>query len=115
MAAEHAAIGVQLVDHDVAQVLEQLRPARMVRQDAGVQHVGIAEHDVRARANRAPRILRRVAVVGVHADGLAADLADRAAQLVQLGHLILRQRLGRKQIERARRGSFRIASRTGRL
>ena len=34
MTAEHAAIGVQLVDHDVAQVLEQLRPARMMRQDA---------------------------------------------------------------------------------
>ena len=68
MAAEHAAIGVQLVDDDVAQVLEQLRPPRMVRQDARVDHVGIAEHDVRARADRPPRILRRVAVVGEHAD-----------------------------------------------
>ena len=68
MAAEDAAIRVQLVDDDVAQVLEQLRPARMVRQDARVQHVGIAEHDVRARANRAARILRRIAVVGEHAD-----------------------------------------------
>ena len=56
MAAEHAAIGVQLVDDDEAQVLEQLRPARMVRQDSRVQHVGIAEHDVRLAANRAPRI-----------------------------------------------------------
>ena len=59
-----------------SQVLEQLRPARMVRQDARVQHVGIAEHDVRAGADGAARILRRVAVVGVHADRLAADLAD---------------------------------------
>ena len=68
VAAEHAAIRVQFVDDDEAEVLEQLRPARMVRQDARVQHVGIAEHDMRARANRAPRVGRRVAVVGVHAD-----------------------------------------------
>ena len=68
MAAEHAAIRVQLVDHDEPQVLEELRPARMVRQDARVQHVGIAEHDVRRAANRPPRVRRRVAVVGEHAD-----------------------------------------------
>ena len=68
VAAEHAAIRVQLVDDDEPQVLEQLRPARMVRQDPRVQHVGIAEHDVRLAANRAPRVRRRVAVVGEHAD-----------------------------------------------
>ena len=78
MAAEHAAIRVQLVDDDVAQVLEQLGPARMVRQDARVQHVGIAQHDVRARADRAPRVLRRVAVVGEHAD-VVARLRPRPA------------------------------------
>ena len=49
VAAEDAAIGVQLVDDDEAQVLEQLRPLRVVRQDPRVQHVGVAEHDVRAR------------------------------------------------------------------
>ena len=48
VAAEHAAVRVQLVDDDVAQVLEELRPPRVVRQDARVHHVRIAEHDVRA-------------------------------------------------------------------
>ena len=81
VAAEHAAIGVQLVDDDVAQVLEQLRPARVVRQDARVQHVGIAEHQVRARPNRPPRVLRRVAVVGEHADLRSArEPCERLAQ-----------------------------------
>ena len=41
MAAEHAAIGVQFVQHDVAQVLKQALPARVVRQDSRVQHVRV--------------------------------------------------------------------------
>ena len=88
---------------DVAQVLEQLRPARMVRQDARVHHVRVAEHEVRARANRPARVLRRVAVVGEHADLLAEPRRDRLAHRLQLGELILRERLGRKQIQRAAR------------
>ena len=68
VAAEHAAIRVQLVDHDELEVLEKLRPARMVRQDPGVQHVGVAQHDVRLAANRAACIRRRVAIVGEHSD-----------------------------------------------
>ena len=104
MAAEHAAIGVQLVDDDVAQVLEQLRPARMVRQDARVHHVGIAEHEMRARADRPAGVLRRIAVVGEDADLIARLAADqRLAHRLQLGELILRERLGRKQIQRAAR------------
>ena len=103
MAAEHAAIRVQLVDHDEAQVLEQLRPARMVRQDPRVQHVGIAEHDVRLAADRAPRVGRRVAVVGEDADLEIAVARHELRQRVQLGELILRQRLGRKEVQRARR------------
>ena len=97
MAAEDAAIGVQLVDDDVAQILEELRPPRMVRQDAGVHHVGIAEHQMRAGANRATSVLRRVAVVGEHADLLARGRVQRLAHRLQLRELILRERLGRKQ------------------
>src|SRR5207237_469098 len=50
MTAEHAAIRVQLVDDHVAQILEELRPARLMRQDTRVHHVRVAEHDVRAPA-----------------------------------------------------------------
>src|ERR1051326_8168692 len=55
MTAEDAAIRVQLVDDDELEVLEELRPPRMVRKDARMHHVGVAEDDVRARANRATR------------------------------------------------------------
>ena len=44
--AEDAAQHVQLVDHDVAQAHEEGGPARVVRQDAVVQHLGVGEHDV---------------------------------------------------------------------
>ena len=116
VAAEHAAIGVQLVDHHEAQVLEQLGPARVVRQDARVQHVGIAQHHVRLAADRAARVRRRVAVVGEHADRSAPESPlHQLGQRVQLRELILRQRLGREQIERARGGSCRIAFSTGAL
>ena len=110
VAAEDASIGVQLVDDHVAEVLEQLRPPRMVRQDARVHHVRIAQHQVRARPDRPPRVLRRVAVVGEHADLLAAKLRGEGfGHRLQLGELILRERLGGKQIQRAAGGSCRIA------
>ena len=51
VAAVDAAVVVQLVDDEVAEVLERLRPVRVVRQDAAVQHVRVGEHDVRALAN----------------------------------------------------------------
>ena len=53
VAAVDAAVVMQLVDHDVAQVLEIARPVGVVRQDAGVQHVGIGEDDVGALADGA--------------------------------------------------------------
>ena len=134
MTAEDAAIRVQLVDDHVAQVLEELRPARVMREDPGVHHVRIGEHDVRLPANGAPRIRRRVAVVGEDADleirivtymrvgphalalggafgaslrrlaRAAGALPDELHQRVQLGELILRQCFRREQIQRARGG-----------
>ena len=103
MTAEDPAVRVQLVDDHVPQVLEQLRPARMVRQDARVHHVGIAEHKMRAPANRPPRILRRVAVVGERADLIATAPGERFAHRLQLGELVLGERFGREEIQRAAR------------
>ncbi len=98
MRAVDAAQAVQLVDHHVAQVLEELHPLRVVRQDALVEHVGVRHHDVRARPDRLARVLRRVSVVGERAD-VGPDLLDHG---VQLGELVLRQRLRREQVESAR-------------
>ena len=97
MAAEDAAIGVQLVDHDVLEVLEEVHPLGVMRQDPRVQHVGIGQHQVRPRAHRAARVLRRVAVVGEH-----PHVGQRPRQLHQLGELILRERLGGEEVEHPR-------------
>ena len=93
---EHAAIGVQLVDDDVAKVLEQRRPLRVVGQDPRVEHVGIGQHQVGPGPDRAAGVLRRVAVVGEH-----AHLGHRLRQRLQLCELVLGQRLGREQVEDA--------------
>ena len=103
VAAEHAAIRVQFVDDDVAEILEELRPARMVRQDARVQHVGVAEHQVRPRADGAARILRRVTVVREHANLFARAAGQVLAERLQLSELVVRERLGGEQVERALR------------
>ena len=71
----------------------------MVRQDAHVQHVRVAQHQMRTFTDRAARILRRVAVVGKRAD--RGVLLQPLGQRQQLGQLVLGQRLGREQIERA--------------
>ena len=98
MAAEHAAIGVQFVQHHVTQVFEQPLPARVVRQDSGVQHVGIRQHNVSALANRLARVGRRIAVVRKYAEAVI----ESRGQVVQLGELILRERLGGEEVQRAR-------------
>ena len=86
---------VQLVHHHVAQVLEELHPLRVVRQDALVEHVGVRDHDVRPRPDRLARVLRRVPVVGERPD-VGPDRLDHP---VQLGQLVLGQRLRREEVE----------------
>jgi hypothetical protein len=51
--AEDTAVGVELVDDDVAQVGEEARPARVVREDARVEHVGVGDEHAAALAGGA--------------------------------------------------------------
>jgi hypothetical protein len=67
MASENTTISVQLIEHDVAQVLKQTNPSRVVRQDPGVEHVKIREDDVTAIPNRGAGIARSIAVIGKNA------------------------------------------------
>ena len=96
--AEHAAVDVRLVDHDDGEVGEEVRPRRVVGQDPDVQHVGVGEHEVRAPADGQALLALGVAVV------------DRGAHLlgqpegVQRAGLVLGERLGRVEVERARLG-----------
>src|SRR5205085_1189452 len=68
VASKYTAIRVQFVDDDELKIFEQLRPFRMVRQDAFVKHVRITQDDVPSRTDGGACVLRRVAVVRVDAD-----------------------------------------------
>ena len=68
MAAEDAAISMQLIDDDVSEILEELGPTRVVRKDPRMNHVGVAEYDVCAASDSPPGVLRRIAVIGKNAD-----------------------------------------------
>ena len=93
--AEDAAVDVRLVDDDVAEVREDVSPAVVVREDADVEHVGVREDDVRPLADLPAPLARRVAVVDRRAETLQPELGERA-------RLILRERLRRVEVERAR-------------
>ena len=95
MRAEHAAVGVRLVDHDVREVAEHVGPAAVVRQHADVQHVRVREDRVGEAAHEMALLARRVAVV---------DRRPQAEPVVAQGaRLILGERLRRVDVERARR------------
>ncbi len=76
--AEDAAIRVQLVDDDVLQVGEEPRPPRMVRHDAGMQHVGVGEKHTGALTRNSARIVGSVAIVRDRPD-LQIGIADHGA------------------------------------
>ena len=97
--AEHAAVDVRLVDDDPGQVRQHVAPRAVVGQHAHVEHVRVGEDQVGALADRAPLLARRVAVVDRVAQEAAAPSSGR-----QLARLVLRERLGRVEVERARRG-----------
>ena len=99
--AEDAAVRMHLVDDHIAQVAQETRPLGVLRQDAGVQHVGIRQDEVRLAAQFLARARRRVAIVdaGVqHGPELQSGLRQTREAL----QLILRQRLGGEQVERGR-------------
>lgn len=60
---EHTAIRVHLVHHDESQMPEKFRPQGVMRQNAGVQHIGIGDDDARSPPNRRARVLGRIAIV----------------------------------------------------
>ena len=55
MAAEHAAHGVQFVDHDVVEPVQESGPAIVAGKEPGMEHVGIGEQHIGVAAD--PRAL----------------------------------------------------------
>jgi hypothetical protein len=74
--SERASVGVQLVHHDVLQVREQEVKAEraVVRQKGRVQHLRVGQDDVRAAADAASLVRRRVAVVDSRLDAPLAEM-----------------------------------------
>jgi hypothetical protein len=97
VAAEDTTVDVELVDDDVLQVLEELQPLGVVRQDRRVEHVGVGDDDVTGLADGGARVGRGVAVVGERPDAAV----EVAAELRQLRQLVLGQGLGGEQVEGA--------------
>ena len=93
--AEDAAVDVRLVDHDDGEVGEEVGPRGVVGQDPDVEHVGVREHEVRPPADGQALLAPRVAVVDRRAHLLGQP------ERVQRARLVLRERLGRVEVERA--------------
>ena len=92
---EDAAVDVRLVHDDVAQVVQDVAPAVVVREDADVEHVRVREDQVRPLADLPAPLARRVAVVDRGLEPLQPQLGERAS-------LVLRERLRRVEVERPR-------------
>jgi hypothetical protein len=87
VAAEHATEDVELVDHDVAQPAQERGPALVVREEPGVEHLGVGQHHGGVAADPGPLLRSGVAVVG------AGD-HSREPEGAQGPELVVRQCLG---------------------
>ena len=99
---EDPAIGVNLVDHDIAQPAEEPSPLRVIRQDPLVQHVGVREDEVPLLPELPPGRDAGVAVVHAGPHVRPQRAGARVEQPPERLELVLRQRLGRKEIQRVR-------------
>ena len=77
MRAEDPPEHVQLVDDDVSQPPQELRPPVVVGEHPAVQHLGVGQHRRGVAADPRPFLVARVAVVGARHD--AGELACRPA------------------------------------
>ncbi len=93
VAPENAPVRMELVDDDDAELLEQLEPLGVMRQDRRVEHVRVGHDHLPGGPDRRPDRSRRVTVVGRGRDRQARG----RGKLAELGHLVLSERLGREQ------------------
>ena len=92
--AEDPAIHMRLVHDDVAQVVQDVGPAVVMREHPDVEHVGVRQHDVRPLTNLPAPFPRGVSVVdrGAHV---------RRLELRECTSLVLRERFRRVEVKRA--------------
>ena len=99
VAPEHAPIGMQLVDDDHPDLLEELEPLGVMGEDRRVEHVRVRHHDLPGRPDRRPDRRRRVAVVRRRSDRERAGLGQPG----ELRDLVLAEGLRGKEEQGARR------------
>ena len=112
MAAKYSPVRVQFVQHYKFEVLKKPAPFSVMRQDAPVEHIGIAENDMTMRAYRRPRVLRRIAIVGIDTNTACAKRVCPAHEVVQL---IVGEGLGGVEVERSRIRFFEDALKHGQV
>ena len=95
MGAEDATVDVRLVHDDETEVVEEVAPQVVPGQDPDVEHVRVGEHEVGPATDLAPPLRRSIPVVDRRADSCEPELAERTG-------LVLRERLRRIEVERAR-------------
>ncbi len=95
--AEDTPVGMEFIDDDEFQVFEEFSPFDMVRQDAGVQHIGITEDNMAAFTDGAPDILGGIAVVGLDFELRGESLCHVAED----GLLVLGEGFGGEEVEGA--------------
>jgi len=64
---------VQFIQHHEAQVLEKSRPSGVVREDAGVQHIGVTENDTGVGANGWTGVGGSVAIINASGQRRVVD------------------------------------------
>ncbi len=101
--AKDTTISVRFVDDDVFQVGEEIGPVGVMRQDAGVEHVGVGEDDARTGTDLGAVGGGRVAVVDGWDERLAVwcQAVQGGEEVAEAGELVLGQRLGGEDVERA--------------
>ena len=88
VSAEDPPQHVELVDNDEPEAVQERRPTGVIRQQRGVEHFRIGEHDIRVAAHPPACFGAGVAVVGGGDETRNRRVGDGA-------QLILRERLGR--------------------
>ncbi len=92
MRTENTAINMQFINDNVFEIDEEFLPFGVMRQNAGMQHVGIGDDYMPLFADGLTRIVRRIAIIG-ESFNVGLQVGNQAVNLV---HLVLRQRFGRE-------------------
>ena len=94
--SEDAAVGMDFVNDDIFQVFKELDPLGVMGKNAGMQHIGIGDHNMACLPDRFACSTGRIPVVRVGLDIRTGELNE----IIEFIDLVRGKRLGREQIQR---------------